>query len=38
MRLALLALVLMLAGCATVPCPCLYGRPAPVEYVIRCGA
>lgn len=46
MRLLLIAAVtLLLAGCAsvaTVPddwassCPCLYGRPAPTEYLMRC--
>ena len=41
--LAWLAFALALSGCAkAVPvewssaCPCLYGRPAPQEYFMRC--
>ena len=38
MRAIVVIAALLLMGCATAPCPCLYGRPTPVEYVVRCGA
>jgi hypothetical protein len=39
-RLVPVVLALLLTACATAPpaCPCLYGRPAPAEYLARCGA